>query len=222
MDHGIAESTSSDPIPLDELRNRHWQILFKSDLARYKTYLPGRTSLAVFCMNQGLWALLQYRVASALYHSGLNASLKRPAMLIMVAWQKIIQITTGISLPYSAKIGAGFYIGHFGNIIINDDAEIGENCNISQGVTIGVSGRGASRGAPHIGNRVYIGANAVVAGKIEVGDDVVIAACSLVTRNVPNSSIVMGVPAQVCSARGSADYILNPLIQSGASLPPSV
>src|SRR5690606_36075980 len=108
---------------------------------------------------------------------------------------------------YSCQIGPGFYIGHFGNIIINPSSIIGSNCNISQGVTIGISGRGENRGVPIIGNNVYIGTNAVVAGKIMVGDNCVIAANSLVVSSIEANKTVVGVPAVVHSSNTSKDYI---------------
>ncbi|WP_223267170.1 serine O-acetyltransferase [Polaribacter sp. IC073] len=121
--------------------------------------------------------------------------------------QKSMECFTGISIPYSASIGEGFYIGHFGNIIIHPNSVIGTNCNISQGVTIGVSGRGDKRGTPIIGNNNYIGANAVVAGKIIIGNNCVIAANSLVIENLSDNSTVMGVPAKVINNLGSKGYI---------------
>jgi len=122
-------------------------------------------------------------------------------------WQKIIEITTGISIPASAKIGHSFYIGHFGGIILNSDTVIGSNCNISQGVTIGVSGLSEKRGVPVIGNNVYIGANAVLVGKINIGNNCIIGACSLVTRDLPDNAVALGVPAEIISYKGSGGYI---------------
>jgi serine O-acetyltransferase len=82
-------------------------------------------------------------------------------------------------------------------------------CNISQGVTLGVAGQGLTRGAPTLGDRVCVGANAVVAGKISVGDDAAIAANSLVIQNVPPRAVVVGVPARSVSNAGSA-HLLHP------------
>jgi serine O-acetyltransferase len=121
--------------------------------------------------------------------------------------RKGIEILTGISLPPDCRIGEGLYIGHFGTIIISSMAVIGKNCNLSQGVTLGVSGRGERRGAPTVGNRVYIAANAVVAGKISIGDDAVIGACAVVTTSVPPRAVVAGNPAQIKSHRGSFGHI---------------
>ena len=187
-------------------RRAGWLADFRMDIGRYKAY-RNRGTLTQLFTQQGLWALLQYRNAAAVYRSALPVLIKRPLLVLASAWQKLIEVATGISLPYTASIGPGFYVGHFGNIIINGEAVIGSNCNISQGVTIGVSGRGERRGVPMIGNRVYIGANAVVAGKISVGDDAVIGANSLVVSDVPASSTAVGVPAVIADSDGSAEYL---------------
>lgn len=184
----------------------NWYFKYKADIHRYTQYSKGSALVQCFT-QQGLWALLAYRMSSAIYISRLPKHIKRILLIGCVIWQKFIEITTGISIPYTADIGAGLYIGHYGGIILHPVAQLGENCNISQGVTIGISGRGNKRGVPVIGNRVYVGVNAVIAGKIRVGDDVVIGANSLVNRDVPRSCTVVGVPATIVSQRGSSDYI---------------
>ncbi|MDX6746058.1 serine acetyltransferase [Polaribacter sp. PL03] len=128
-------------------------------------------------------------------------------MLLSIIFQKWIEIITGISIPYSCSIGHSFYIGHFGGIIINANAIIGNNCNISQGVTIGVSGRGDKRGVPEIGNNIYIGANAVIAGEIIIGNNCAIAANSLVIESARDNSTLIGVPAKMINNLGSKGYI---------------
>jgi serine acetyltransferase len=85
---------------------------------------------------------------------------------------------------------------------------IGRNCSVSQGVTIGLAGTGQSRGAPTLGDRVYLGPNAIVVGKISVGDDAVICAGRVVTRSVPPRAVVLGNPARVASYEGSFDYVV--------------
>jgi serine O-acetyltransferase len=191
-------------------RPAQWWSLYKQDMARYKSHMINRSLFIILLTQQGLWALLQYRIASAVYRSRLPRLLKAPLLALAIVWLKFIEMATGISIPCQATIGPGLYIGHFGNIIVSEDAVIGHTCNISQGVTIGVSGRGQRRGMPRIGNRVYIAANAVIVGKIIVGDDAVIAANSLVTTDVAAHTIVMGVPAQPKSTHGSEAY-LDPL-----------
>ena len=175
-----------------------------SDYRKYKKY--GGNFISILFFTQGFWAIFQYRVAHSVYHLKIPI-LKQFLQLICLLWQKNIEILTGISIPASVIIGPSFYIGHFGGIIINANAILGANCNISQGVTIGVSGLGEKRGVPIIGNNVYIGANAVVAGKIEIADDVLIGACSLVTSNAEKGAVLVGVPAIKVATNGSRDYI---------------
>lgn len=183
-----------------------WLAAYRADVRRYTAYGESG-ALRQIMTQQGLWALFQFRLASAIYHAAMPSILKRPFLLAMVFWQKLIEIMTGICLPYTAQIGAGLYIGHFGHIILNSGVVMGSDCNLSQGVTVGVSGRGDRRGVPVIGDRVYFGANATVAGKILVGSDVVIGANSLVTADVPDGCTVVGVPAEIVSHKGSQEYI---------------
>lgn len=212
-------SRESDPVELRNSGNKSeghayrpatWRSLYKQDIARYKKHRQHATVLNLCLTEQGLWALLQYRLASALYRAALPVPVKTPLLALMLAWQKFVEIVTGITLPHQATIGPGLYIGHYGNIIVSPEAVIGHTCNLSQGVTIGVSGRGRRRGVPVIGNRVYIAAHAVVAGKVSIGDDAVIAANSLVIGDVEAHTTVMGVPAQMTNTHGSEAY-LDPL-----------
>ncbi|MUU77644.1 serine O-acetyltransferase [Winogradskyella endarachnes] len=179
---------------------------FKKDISKYKAYSQSNT-IILLLTQQGLWALFVYRISNALFVSKSPRLIKRFLLVFCLIAQKWIEILTGISLPYSATIGERFYIGHFGGIIINANAIIGNNCNISQGVTIGVSGISEKRGVPIIGNNVYIGASATVVGKIKVGDFAVIGANSLVTKDVESNSTVLGVPAVKVSDRNSNGYI---------------
>jgi len=179
---------------------------FKQDIRKYKEYSKSN-SIVLLLTQQGLWALFIYRASNALFVSNLPYFIKRVLLFFCVISQKIIEIITGISLPYSATIGERFYIGHFGGIIVNANAIIGNNCNVSQGVTIGVSGINEKRGVPVIGNDVYIGANAVVVGKINVGDFAVIGANSLVTKDVMPNTTVLGVPAVKINNHNSNGYI---------------
>lgn len=180
--------------------------LFNTDIKKYKKY-SGKSTLILLLTQQGLWALFNYRFAHSVYKSTLPKIFKIPVLLLCVFWQKWVEIIAGITIPYTAIIGHSFYIGHYGGIIINANAKIGANCNVSQGVTIGVSGKESNRGVPTIGDNVYMGANATVAGKIIIGNNVVIGANSLVNRDVPDNSTVVGVPASVVSNANSNAYI---------------
>lgn len=178
--------------------------LLQSDYIKYKKY--GGNFFTIVFFTQGFWAIVQYRLAHSVYKMRFPV-VKQILQILMLLWQKVIEITTGISIPASAEIGHSFYIGHFGGIILNAKTIIGNNCNISQGVTIGVSGQGEKRGVPVIGNDVYIGANAVLAGKISVQNNAVIGACSLVTTDVEEHAVMLGVPAVKISEKGSKGYL---------------
>ncbi len=115
----------------------------------------------------------------------------------------------GIDIPCSTNIGMGFYIGHFSGIIVSSSTIIGNNVNISQGVTIGAASRGPRKGAAIIGNEVYIGPGAKIIGKIKIGNNVAIGANAVVTKDIPNNSVVAGIPAKIISATGTEGYILN-------------
>lgn len=86
------------------------------------------------------------------------------------------------------EVGKGFYLGHFGMIVINGEVKIGDNCNINQGVTIGAENRRKRKGVPVIGNRVWIGASSVVVGRISIGNNVLIAPLTYVNFDVPDNS----------------------------------
>ncbi|WPR71594.1 serine acetyltransferase [Flavobacterium sp. NG2] len=179
--------------------------LIQSDYKKHQKY--GGHFFGIVFFTQGFWAVLQYRIAHFIYTNISWQPFRAVFLFIALVYQKAIEIITGISIPASVKIGHSFYIGHFGGIIINANSIIGDNCNISQGVTIGVSGFGDKRGVPIIGNDVYIGANAVIAGKIRIGNQVLIGACSLVSQSIEDDEVVLGVPAVVISNNGSKGYI---------------
>jgi serine O-acetyltransferase len=179
--------------------------LIHSDYKKYRKY--GANFFVILFLTQGFWALIQYRIANFFYTNVNWKPIRLFFMFFLYIWQKAIEITTGISIPASVKIGHSFYIAHFGGIIMNSDTIIGNNCNISQGVTIGVSGVGENRGVPIIGNNVYIGANAVIAGKITINDNSLIGACSLVVSDVIENGVMVGVPAVLVSEKSSKGYI---------------
>jgi serine O-acetyltransferase len=115
----------------------------------------------------------------------------------------------GISIPYNTKIGSGLYIGHYGGIIVNANAVIGKNCNINQGVTIGITYGGKNPGTPVIGDNVYIGPGSFVIGSIKIGNNVAIGAASVVINSVNDKAVVVGNPARQVSKKGSGEYVIN-------------
>jgi serine O-acetyltransferase len=179
--------------------------LIQSDYCKYKKY--GGHFFSIVMLNQGFWAVFQYRIAHWIHQKIKLQPFRFIFNTVILFWRKVIEMVTGISIPGSVSIGHSFYIGHFGGIVFNSNAVLGDNCNVSQGVTIGVSGIDERRGVPIIGNNVYIGANAVLAGKITIGNNVLIGACSMVNSSLADNVVVLGVPAIVVSSNGSKGYI---------------
>jgi serine O-acetyltransferase len=116
-------------------------------------------------------------------------------------------IRYGIDISRDARIGSGFYIGHFGGIFVNAEVVIGDNCNISQGVTLGRQNRGEREGCPTIGDNVYIAPGAKIIGRISVGDRAAVGANAVVVSDVTPGTTVGGVPARPISASGSDGYV---------------
>lgn len=102
-----------------------------------------------------------------------------------------------IEISTSTKIGGGLYIGHPYCITINPHTVIGKNVNIHKGVTIGQENRGKRKGAPTIGDEVWIGVNATIVGNITIGNDVLIAPNTYVNSDIPSHSIVYGNPCLI-------------------------
>jgi serine O-acetyltransferase len=115
----------------------------------------------------------------------------------------------GLQIYLNTKLGKGFRINHFGNIIINQGCTIGDNCNVAQGVTIGNVSRGKLKGCPTIGDRVWIGANAIVVGNINIGNDVLIAPLSYINCDIPANAVVSGNPCKILNYNGSGVYVKN-------------
>lgn len=119
------------------------------------------------------------------------------------------QLKYGFQISAKTEIGAGFYLGHWGTVVVNPKAKIGKNCNLSHGVTIGQTNRGKNQGVPTIGDNVWIGTNSVIVGNVHVGNNVLIAPLTYVTENIPSNSIAMGNPMQIISNEKSTEGYLN-------------
>jgi serine O-acetyltransferase len=161
------------------------------DLLRTYRLIPGsRLRKIVGCYRTpGVHAVVTLRFGQWLLHQGLSTRvLLTPLYLIQYHRMKA---KWGIDIPRQATVGSGFYIGHFGGITVSPLATIGENVNISQQVTIGVSGKGEARGCPVIGDSVYLAPGAKVFGKIRVGNNVRIGANAVVYKDVPDDAIVV-------------------------------
>lgn len=163
---------------------------FFEDLAVYREGL----------LAQGFWALQIYRFGHARYRFS-SPIIRWPWAILHTLLSKGSELLFGIFIGPKARIGKRLVIEHFGNIIIHGESQLGDDCVIRQGVTIGNKSVEAPLEAPILGNRVQIGAGAKLLGAIRIGDDVLIGANAVVICDVPNDHIAVGVPA-VIKARG--------------------
>ncbi len=192
---------------------------FRADIARHTVASNHGSAVFVLLTKQGLWALAEYRFSHWVRYQ-VHIPLLRPILqTIGFIWHKLVEILTGIDLPSRAKIGRGLYIPHFGEIVVHCDVQMGDYCTLSQGVTIGLAGRGDKLGVPTIGDRVYIAPGAKIAGAIAIGDDVAIGANAVVLKSLPPQAVAVGVPAKVISYDGSQDFIAYPRAYPPAYLP---
>lgn len=131
----------------------------------------------------------------------LRTTQKYPKSTILGKFWRLVlrhyQIKYGFQIYPETQIGEGLYLGHWGSLVINPKTIIGKNCNIAQGVTIAQANRGKYEGVPTIGDEIWIGPNAVIVGKIKIGNNVLIAPNAYVNFDVPSNSVVVGNPATI-------------------------
>lgn len=179
---------------------------FKSaleDVAAVRERDPAaRSFLEVFLLYPGCRALRMHRRAHWLYNH---------KMYFLARWisQRAVK-KTGIEIHPGAKIGKRLVIDHGAGVVIGETAEIGDDCIIYQGVTLGGTGKDTGKRHPTIGNRVMISTGAQVLGPFNVGDGARIAAGAVVLKEVPPDSTVVGVPARVVKVGGKK---ISPLDQ---------
>lgn len=177
---------------------------FRDDAKRtYDMIDGGRLGKLIGCLRSpGVQAMAVFRFGQWLRDRPvLLRLLLEPAYLVA---NGAIKVLWGIELPRSARIGAGLYIGHFGGITISPGATIGRRCNISNNITIGLSGQGERSGVPTIGNDVYIAPGARLFGRIAIGDNVKIGANAVIHKDIPDNAVVVLDPGfRIVSFRGN-------------------
>jgi serine O-acetyltransferase len=104
---------------------------------------------------------------------------------------------TGIEIHPAAKLGPGLFIDHGMGVVIGETTEVGENVTLLHGVTLGGTSLKREKRHPTLGNNVVVGAGAKILGAFKIGDGSRIGAGSVVVREVPPNSVVVGVPGRV-------------------------
>ncbi len=169
--------------------------IIKQDLRAVFDRDPAATSkLEVILTYAGFHALLAYRISHWL-------KLHDVPILPRVISQ-LARWVTGVEIHPAAQIGTGFFIDHGMGVVIGETAEIGDYVTLFQGVTLGGTGKERGKRHPTLGNHVVVGAGAKILGGITIGDNVKIGANSVVLKNVPANSTVIGVPARVIKTQG--------------------
>lgn len=153
-----------------------------------------RSSLETLLVSSGLHAIILHRPAHWLY--------KKNAFLSARLISQLARLMTGIEIHPGAKIGRGVLIDHGMGVVIGETAEVGDNCTIYQGVTLGGTGKDKGKRHPTLGNNVTVGCGAKILGPFRVEDGVKVAANAVVLSPLPANSTAVGVPARVVRIAG--------------------
>ncbi len=182
--------------------------IIKSDLYRY----DGSTSRKLLIFN--LIFSTGFRYSYCLRKCAEAARFKKKGFGVaylfwgFILWK--IGLKYHIHISPRTKIGDGLFIVYGENITITGDAIIGKNLTIHHGAVIGSTPRGKRRGAPSIGDNVFIGAYAVIVGKVYVGNNVLIAPLTHVNFDVPDNAVVAGNRGKIISFSGTEErYVGN-------------
>lgn len=166
----------------------------REDIRAVKERDPAaRNGLEVLLCYPGVWARLWHIPAHWLY--------KHKIKLVARIISQFTRWLTGIEIHPGAVMGKRCLIDHGMGVVIGETAEIGNDCTIYQGVTLGGTGKESGKRHPTIGNRVIISSGAKVLGPFKVGDDVKIGAGAVVLKEVPDGCTVVGIPGTIVKCR---------------------
>ena len=173
---------------------------------------PAARSLAeVMLLYPGFHALIFYRISHRLYQK------KHFFLARMISqWGRGF---TGIEIHPGAKIGRGLFIDHGAGVVIGETAEVGDDCLMYHGVTLGGTGKDHGKRHPTIGNNVLIGCGAKILGPFKVGDNSRIAANSVVLSEVPENATAVGIPAQIVRIAGKMTHYADDVDQTSVENP---
>lgn len=145
-----------------------------------------------------------------IYHMRkIQSKLSKPMFYYHWFWYKFWSFMYKNDIHYKAEIGPGLYVGHPYCITVTPFAKIGKNCNIHKGAVVGAENRGKRKGAPTIGDNVFIGINAIVVGNITIGEDVMISPGAFVNFDVPAHSVVTGNPGIIKPRDNATDAYIG-------------
>lgn len=162
----------------------------KEDIATVFEQDPAaRSVLEVVLTYSGLHAVWAHRIAHALFRNKL--------FFLARVVSQVSRFFTGIEIHPGAKIGRRFFIDHGMGVVIGETCEIGDDCILFQGVTLGGTGKEKGKRHPTLGNNVLVATGAKVLGSITLGDNSKVGAGSVVLKDVPSNATVVGIPGKV-------------------------
>ncbi len=189
--------------------------MFKSlneTLEAYQKRDPAaRSKLEIFLLYPGVHATIYHRMAHWCYRSRLKFLAR-----VISQWSRF---WTGIEIHPGAKIGHRLVIDHGMGIVIGETAEIGDDCLIYHGVTLGGTGKDQGKRHPTIGNNVLVSTGAKVLGPFKVGDNARIAANAVVLTEVPDNATAVGIPAQIVRIDGRSTHYADDVDQTSVNNP---
>ena len=169
------------------------------------------SKLEIFLLYQGVHALLYHRLAHWLYCHNLKFLARAVSQ-----WSRF---WTGIEIHPGAKIGRRLVMDHGIGIVIGETPEVGDDCLLSHGVTLGGTGQDQGKRHPTIGNNVLVSCGAKVLGPIKVGDNSRIAANAVVLSEVPEDATAVGIPAQIVRIAGRTTRYADEVDQTSVENP---
>ncbi|MHB1152332.1 MAG: serine O-acetyltransferase EpsC [Eubacteriales bacterium] len=175
----------SDKINIEKIINE-----IKYDISIIKERDPAaKNNLEIIMLYSGLHAVLAHRISHILYEKQLFFAARFVS--------QTSRFFTGIEIHPGAKIGRGLFIDHGTAVVIGETAEIGDNCTIYQGVTLGGTGKHVGKRHPTLGDNVMVGAGAKVLGPFKIGNNSKIASNAVVLEAIPENSTAVGIPARI-------------------------
>ena len=159
-----------------------------------------RSTAEVLLLYSGMHARLAHRLSHKLHEEGFEFAAR--------AVSQGAKFLTGIEIHPAAKIGRGLVIDHGEGVVIGETAEIGDDCTLYQGVTLGGTGKEHGKRHPTLGDNVMVGAGAKILGNVKIGDNTKVAAGAVVLTDLPENSTAVGIPAKVvriCGVRVAND-----------------
>src|SRR3712207_2818692 len=147
-----------------------------------------RNKLEVFLLYPSVHAIIMYRITHFLYTKNL--------FFLARLLSQISRFFTGIEIHPGAKIGKGFFIDHGMGVVIGETAEVGDNVTLFHGTTLGGTGKDKGKRHPTLGNNILVGSGAKILGPINIGDNSKVGANSVVLKDIPEGSTVVGIPGK--------------------------